>query len=332
VHVIEDAVRHLLDTAARDGTFPGAVARVSRAGEELFTHAAGVVSTDPPGAPVGLDTIYDLASLTKVLCTTPLAAIAIDEGRVALDTAVPSGWAGGCPGATLTDLLEHCAGLEAHREYFAETSGKDEVFAKVIATPPAYPLRSQAVYSDLGFIILGVWLERLFDATLDDVFRDRIAGPLGAELVFGPEATDRVAPTEVYDRPSSYYEVRKGARMAHGQAHDDNCWAMGGVAGHAGLFGDAAGVLTVATAWLDGAFPLRDRFFTRSTVPGSTRCLGFDGPGLIGHTGFTGNSLWIDPDARAIYVLLSNRVHPTRTNNAIRAFRPRFHEAAAKLL
>ena len=174
-------------------------------------------------------------------------------------------------------------------------------------------------------------MERLFDAALDEAFGDRIARPLGAELTFRPAAIDRVAPTEVYDHPTSYYEVRKGARMAHAEVHDDNCWAMGGVAGHAGLFGDAAAVATVATAWLDGAIPLRDRFFTRSTVPGSTRCLGFDGPDLIGHTGFTGNSLWIDPKAEAIYVLLSNRVHPTRDNIAIREFRPRFHALARQL-
>jgi serine-type D-Ala-D-Ala carboxypeptidase len=141
--------------------------------------------------------------------------------------------------------------------------------------------------------------------------------------------------------------------VAHGAVHDDNAYVMGGVAGHAGLFGTAAAVREVARAWLELLLPglrpeVRDRFWKKSTVPGSTRRLGFDGPSpggagstghattehAVGHLGFTGTSLWIDPAAKGgarIFVLLSNRVHPTRDNDAIRRLRPRFHELAMRL-
>ncbi len=360
----EGAISRLLELGIADGVFPGAVARVWSADGHDEIHAAGVLAThvDAPlrERPTTVDTIYDLASLTKVLCTTLLTAIAVGERRVRLDDPVPDEWNAGCPGATLADLLEHCSGLAAHREYFTEVAPFDAaaVFARVVATENAYPLRSRALYSDLGFIILGAWLERAFDRTLDDAFVHRIAIPLGVQdrLAFRPRDRDRIAPTEVYDRAlhpdgvPSHLPVREHTRCAHGEVHDDNCWVMGGVAGHAGLFGDAEGVLAVARAWLDASLPgldatVRDRFFRPSTVPGSTRRLGWDGPepdgsgacgravgpDAVGHTGFTGTSVWIDPGPRRIYVLLTNRVHPVRTNDAIKRFRPRFHELAASI-
>ena len=361
----EGALAHLLDLGIADGVFPGAVARLWSADAVDHTHAAGVLAThvDAPlrGRATAVDTIYDLASLTKVLCTALLTATAVGEGRLRLDDPVPREWSAGCPGAVLADLLEHASGLAAHREYFTEVApfDADAVLARVVATETAYPLRSRAVYSDLGFIILGAWLERVLDRSLDDAFAHRIAIPLGVHdrLFFKPRDRDRIAPTEVYDRAlhpdgvPSYVPVREHTRCAHGEVHDDNCWVMGGVAGHAGLFGDAESVLTVARAWLDASLPglspaVRDRFFRSSTVPDSTRRLGWDGPApdgsgacghalgpdAVGHTGFTGTSVWIDADRRRIYVLLTNRVHPVRTNDAIKRFRPRFHALAATIL
>jgi CubicO group peptidase (beta-lactamase class C family) len=360
-----DALSRSLVVGVADGVFPGAVARVWWPGADGCTHAAGLLATHPDaplcGRATAVDTIYDLASLTKVLCTTLLTAVAVGQGRLRLDDPVPAEWCAGCPGATLVDLLEHCSGLAAHREYFTEVApfDADGVLARVVATPPAYPLRSRAVYSDLGFIILGAWLERVFDRTLDAAFADAIAIPLGVHdsLCFRPRDRDRIAPTEVYradlhpDGVPSYLPARAHTICAHGDVHDDNCWVMGGVAGHAGLFGDVDAVLTVARAWLDCSLPglrpdVRDRFWRASSVPGSTRRLGFDGVSpdgsgacgtalgvdAVGHTGFTGTSLWIDPGPRRIYVLLSNRVHPVRTNDAIKRFRPRFHAVAATVL
>lgn len=327
----------------------------------------------PWQTPVKRDTRYDLASLTKVLCTTTLAAIAIAEGRLGLDQDVPHEWAHGCPGATLADVLAHSAGFLAHREYFGEVApfDRDGVLEAVARTPPLYPRGERAVYSDLGFIVLGAWLERCFGQSLPEAFEDRVLYRLGLRsakhppLVFRPLAfdrtvgrggTERIAPTEVYD-PALYADAAVPSHVplrqrfgpdAHGAVHDDNAFVMGGVAGHAGLFGDAEAVLAVARGWLEGSLcspGLRDLFWTRASTPGSSRCLGFDGhsgddtssagpalsPHAVGHTGYTGTSLWIDPATPSIYVLLSNRVHPHRNNPEIRAARRRFHEAASRL-
>lgn len=370
----------LLDEGVRDGTFPGAVALVWRNGAILYDEAHGTLATHPTasvkGIEVARDTIYDLASLTKVLGTTTLVAQLVSEGKLDLDAEVPEPWRHACPGATLADLLEHCSGLAAHREYFTmvEPFDADKVLHHVIATPRAYPVRMQAVYSDLGFMILGAWLERALDRPLDEAFADRVAYRLGLDDHVLPaigyrriwsgamlqwELERRIAPTEIYARAlhpegvPSYLPVREGTPLAHGVVHDDNAWVMGGVAGHAGLFGTAPAVLEIARAWCEGLVPgitpaVRDRFWQPSTVPGSTRRLGWDGtPGdgsgstghamsraAVGHTGYTGTSVWIDPQAEGgawIAVLLTNRVHPVRTDDRIKAFRPRFHEAAARL-
>ncbi len=370
----------LLEEAVRDRTFPGCVAVVSRGDAVVYHEAHGTLGDHPSfvaaGEPASRDTVYDLASLTKVLASTTLVALAVAEQRVRLDDPVPAPWSRACPGANLADLLEHCAGLAAHREYFLDVAPFDAaaVLERVCGTVREAPPRQRAVYSDLGFMIVGAWLERIFDAPLDASFADRVAYPLGFDALplpgLGfrrlqvdaalPGALERrIAPTEVYDEalhgdtPPSHLAVRKGRPLAHGAVHDDNAWVMGGVAGHAGLFGDAWSVHELARAWLHGNLgPLdatvRDRFWTPSTVPGSTRRLGFDGANpdgsgatgnastahAVGHTGFTGTSVWIDPAAEGgarIMVLLSNRVHPVRSNDAIKALRQRFHAAAMAL-
>lgn len=370
----------LLESAVADGVFPGCVAVVSHGDAVVYHEAHGTLGQHPAfvaaGEPTTRETIYDLASLTKVVATTTLVAIAVSEGKLTLDDAVPAPWDRACPGATLGDLLEHCAGLQAHREYFTEVEPFDAagVLEKVCGTRVASPPRERAVYSDLGFMIVGAWIERVFDTQLDRLFEDRVAYALGMDdpslprLGFRrvwsdallPRALERcIAPTEVYDRGlysgevPSHVPVRERAPLAHGVVHDDNAWAMGGVAGHAGLFGDAWALHELARAWVMGTLPgmsiaVRDRFWRTSAVEGSTRRIGWDGPAAdgsgqtgsaldvraVGHTGFTGTSVWIDPYARGgarIFVLLSNRVHPLRSNDAIKVFRPRFHAAAARL-
>lgn len=369
-----------LEAATRDGVFPGCVALVSAGGAQLYHEAHGVYADHPrapmTGVRVRRETVYDLASLTKVLSTTTLTAIAVSEGLVDLDTPVPSPWSQACPGARLGDLLTHSAGLEAHREYFAAFAGRAPVGAAPILeaiceTPPAAAPGERTVYSDLGFIILGAWLERLFDETLDRLFENRIAWPLGLDRrpvprigyhrlgeVRGPTADEEraVAPTELYDMnlhpdgEPSYFAVRRPVRCAHYEVHDDNAYAMGGVAGHAGLFGDAEAVAEIARVWLDGGLGLgarlRERFWATSSLPGSTRRFGWDGTSeggstggafssaTVGHLGYTGCSLWIDPQpasAPRVVILLSNRVHPRRQSPAITAFRPLFHRLCAHL-
>lgn len=366
-----------LEAAVAEGVFPGCVALVWRAGATLYHEAHGALATHPASTVAHVscarDTVYDLASLTKVLATTTLTSIAVSEGRVGLDSPVPAPWSQACPGARLGDLLSHSAGLRAHREFFAalgrrSAAGQEAILAAVCATAPSYAAGTQAIYSDLGFMILGAWLERLFDAPLERVFADRVAWPLGLDggevprlgfhrLMGGrgptPAQMGRVAPTEVYDpalHPGgapSYFPIREGLAVAHYEAHDDNCFAMGGVAGHAGLFGDAQAAASVCIAWLEGQIDGLDaaRFWRRSAVAGSTRMLGWDSASADGatggalserapgHLGFTGTSAWIEPtpgDPR-VFVLLSNRVHPTRTSTAITRLRPRFHALAARL-
>ena len=376
------ALFELLESAVEEGVFPGCVAAVWHAGSVLYEEAHGKLATHPSctvvGQPVARDTVYDLASLTKVLATTTLTAQLVSSGRWSLDEPVPSPWSHACPGATLADLLQHTAGLAAHREYFTrvEPFDAEKVLHLVTQTPPEYERRTRAVYSDLGFIILGAWLERELGCGLDEAFADRVAfrlalegsplPALGYRRLFSHaalkwELEQRIAPTEVYDAAlhadggPSHLPVRAAhASLAHGAVHDDNAYVMGGVAGHAGLFGTAAAVLEVGAAWAEGRVPdvdaaTRDRFWIASDVPGSTRRLGWDGtpgdgsgstadamsPAAVGHTGYTGTSLWIDPAAERgalVCVLLSNRVHPTRDNVAIQAFRRRFHPAAARLI
>ena len=378
-HDPRQALFELLESAVGE-VFPGCVALVWRDGATLYHEAHGTVATHPwipaEGKPVVREQIYDLASLTKILCTTSLTALAVSEGALELDMPVPEPWNAGCPGATLADLLEHCSGYAAHHEYFNEVEPYSAagILERIVATPPAYPLRTQAVYSDLGFMVLGRWLEQAYGRDLEVLFIDKVMLALGLDdrpiphlgfhrLHGNPPPPrphrERIAPTEVYDdtlHPGgvpSHFAVRQNAGVAHGAVHDDNAFVWGGIAGHAGLFGTAHGVLEVAKAWLQHllpglAPPVRDRFWQPSPVPGSTRRLGWDGPSpdrsgtagravterAVGHTGYTGTSLWIDPAAArgpVICVLLSNRVHPVRTNDAIKAFRPRFHEAAFRL-
>ncbi len=375
------AVFSTLEDGVRSGVFPGAVGLVWHAGATLYHEAHGAMASHVAASvkdrPVERDTIYDLASLTKVLCTTTLVAQLVSQGRLSLGDEVPEPWARACPDATLADLLEHCSGLAAHREYFTsvEPFDPEQVLHHVAHTPREYPRREQAVYSDLGFMILGAWIERLLDQPLDEIFADRIAYRLGLDAsplphlgfrrlrsraALGWSLEQRIAPTEVYDRARypdqrpSYFDLREPDRVAHGAVHDDNAFVMGGVAGHAGLFGTAEAVLEVARAWAMDLVPdvsteVRDRFWRASDVPGSTRRLGFDGTNTdgsgttgesmsaqaVGHTGYTGTTVWIDPAADGgprVVVLLSNRVHLSRDGaDGIRRVRRAFHTAAAGL-
>jgi len=367
------------DGVAR-GVFPGAVALVWHAGATVYHEAHGAMASHVAASvkdrPVQRDTAYDLASLTKVLCTTTLVAQLVSQGRLRLDDRVPEPWSQACPDATLADLLAHCSGLAAHREYFLTVEPFDapRVLHHVAHTPREHVRRERAVYSDLGFMILGAWIERVLEQPLDEAFADRVAYRLGLDAgpvpwlgfrrlhsraAVGWALEQRIAPTEVYDpalhpdgRPS-YLALRQPDRLAHGTVHDDNAFVMGGVAGHAGLFGTAEGVAELARAWVEDRVPdvrtaVRDRFWQRSDVPGSTRRLGFDGTpddgsgttgtamsaATIGHTGFTGTTVWIDPAAEGgprIAVLLSNRVHLGRDDLRIREVRRAFHAAAARL-
>jgi CubicO group peptidase (beta-lactamase class C family) len=341
--------RRVLDDAIAARAFPCVVAEVGRSSGPLWSHAAGrlTFAADAPAADAG--TIFDLASLTKVVATTAIGLLQVARGTIALDERlamrVPH-WVGeDRQDVTIRDLFEHSSGLPAHRRYFEQVAGR-AAYEQVIAQEPlAYPPRTQSIYSDPGFMLLGFVLEDARGERLDrqfDVWRDTVG--VTEPLQFNPPESwrDRIAPTE---------EDPWRGRMIVGEVHDENAAALGGVAAHAGLFGTAAAVGVAGRWWLsllrghtDSRSGVRPsaavRFSERSSVPGSSRAVGWDtmlptsscgtclSARAIGHTGFTGTTLWIDPERDLYFVLLTNRVHPTRTNDRIQPVRRAFHDAA----
>jgi CubicO group peptidase (beta-lactamase class C family) len=290
--------------------------------------------------------VFDLASLTKVLATTPLIMRLVERGGLALDDPVAthiSLWrdAEGQAPVTIRDLLAHCSGLPAHVEFFREHKGRAAFEHAICTTPLAYEPRTKSIYSDLGFMLLGFILEDVA-APLALQF-DTLMQQMGSiqELQFHP-------PSQWLSRTAATRQDEWRGRLLIGEVDDNNAWALGGVAAHAGLFGTAQAVGECARHPLQilegrqGAFQettLRTFIARRTDVPGSSRALGWDtmrptsscGTRLssraFGHTGFTGTSLWIDPDAGIYVVLLTNRVHPTPENDAIKQIRPALHDA-----
>jgi CubicO group peptidase (beta-lactamase class C family) len=329
------AIDVILSKAIGDRVFPGAVVEAGRATGAVFTHTAGSLSYDAAQTPVTPLTIYDLASLTKVIATAPLIAAEIESGRMRLNDRVRH-WIASWTGeerqvVTLRDLLEHCSGLPAHRHYFETREGRASIEMAICEEPLEYLPRTKSIYSDPGFMLLGFAIENAINIPLDrqfDIWRARELGE-DVELRYRPghDWMDRIAPTEVM--PSG--EVRCG------EVHDENAFALGGVAAHAGLFGTAAAVGACARWWMQS--PLLPLFATKTTVPNSSRALAWDtmlptsscgtkmSPDAIGHTGFTGTSLWIDPANDLYVVILSNRVHPTRDGEGIQDVRRAVHDA-----
>ena len=340
------AAARILDEAVGAGVCPAAVAEVGCRAGCLWRHAAGRLTFDASSPPATSETIFDLASLTKVVATTTLAMRHADTGLTPLDLPVAEAletWRGtDREGVTVRDLLEHASGLTAHLPFYRDHVGRAEFEPAIGRLPLEYAPRSRSIYSDLGFMLLG------FVLTDRDPARARLPAQFDAlatrrgwgDLRFHPppEWRPRTAPTE---------RDRWRGRTLVGEVHDENAWALGGAAGHAGLFGSAGAVGRFARdvlAGFDGGPPLAspatfEAFRTRTTVPGSSRALGWDtmlptsscgtrlSPESIGHTGFTGTSLWLDPVADRYLVLLTNRVHPSRSNEAILAVRPAFHDA-----
>jgi CubicO group peptidase (beta-lactamase class C family) len=327
----------ILQRAITDQVFPGAVVEAGRTNGAFATIVAGTQTYDRSSAAVDARTIYDLASLTKVLATAALISGELASGRLRLTDRVrqwmPS-WTGEDRQAvTIQDLLEHASGLPGHRPYYESRRGRAAFELAICGEPLAYVPRTQSLYSDPGFMLLGFALEHAAGAPIDrqfDAWRDRQLGA-GVELGYRPgrEWHERTAPTE----HTPLGEERRGV------VHDENAEALGGVAAHAGLFGNAAAVGACARWWMRS--PALSQFASKSTVPGSSRALAWDtmlptsssgtklSPGAIGHTGFTGTSLWIDAAKDLYVVILSNRVHPTRHHEGIQEVRRALHDAIA---
>ena len=346
------AARLVLEDALRSGVFPAATVDVGSSVEPLWQDALE--------AP--FDTPFDLASLTKPIATTTVVMNLVSNRLTALDEPVArtmSEWRGDDrSGVTVRDLLEHASGLAA-RLVDAPPGSRREFEHEICTMQLEYAPRTRSIYSDLGFILLGFLAADRGKAALDRQFA-QLVEPIAPALVFALSADDRrrAAPTMALDK-----DIRRG-RELKGEVHDNYAAALGGVAGHAGLFGPAAAVGAFARAVLRAArgdppsprfgatgsgagaplTPAMVQLFARpSSVPGSSRALGWDtmrptsscgthmSSAAFGHVGFTGTSLWIDPDRDRYFVLLTNRAFTGASLEVMRDVRRAFHDALADL-
>ena len=346
-------VDRLLDQAVADRVFPGGVVAIGRHGRLAHLKAFGRLSYDESAAAVVPDTIYDLASLTKVIATTSVAMMMVDEGRLDLDAKVASflpGFVGpGKEKVTVRHLLTHSAGIDWWAPLYKEVQGHAAYLERIEAMPLVAEPGTALRYSDLGIILLGEILERVSGRPLEALARERLFAPLGMrDTDWLPPAAKltRIAPTE--------NDPWRG-RVLRGEVHDENAFALGGIAPHAGLFGTAPDLARFAQMLLWKGVYDGKRIVSRGSVEsftrrvglpaGSSRALGWDTPSAhgssagslfspesFGHTGFTGTSLWVDPQRDLFVVLLTNRVHPTRENRKIGAVRAAVADAVVRAL
>lgn len=353
-----DPVTRVMAQGIENQVFPGGVLLCARGNEILYHQAFGVADLGTR-QPVKTDAVFDLASLTKPLATAMAMMVLVQENRVALDTSLkeilPA--AAGTPKAeiTLEMLLRHTSGLPAHREYFRQAAGRPDPFQVLDPFVLSEPLTTQPgqrqVYSDLGYMLLATVIRTVTQTRLDRFVRDQVYLPLGIHDLFFIDLTLPAIPG-MQSRLVSTRDCPWRGRVLKGEVEDENAWVSGGVQGHAGLFGTAAAVHRLCLEILHAMESRSPQVVTPAVTagflekyPGHTRGAGFDTPSCtgsaagrymslrtVGHLGFTGTSFWIDPDNRAIVVLLTNRVHPSRSNRKIVEFRPIVHDAVSRSL
>lgn len=356
----------LLEQAVKDRFFSGASLLVFRSGEPLWGIEKGLTAYPLEGVsskPVSPETLFDLASLTKPLVTAFLIALFIQERKLfpeeKVSAIIGEGASTPLSHITLFDLLNHSSGLPDWKPFYLSLLSNGEkkncsfdkkaVYRMVHQETPVYPAGDRHLYSDPGYILLGEILEKKSGLSLDRLYEEKILKAIGgADAGFRPVDPDT-------GRAGGFGEGRAFAaaekselrgKIIQGEVDDDNAWAMGGVAGHAGLFGTARGVFTLFKEWSEGLFG-RKGLLAGETVRSFVERgrfqrdwgLGWMFPsGLastagnlfsrssFGHLGFTGTSLWYDPEADLGVILLTNRVHPTRENQVMKTFRPEIHD------
>jgi serine-type D-Ala-D-Ala carboxypeptidase len=354
-HELQDSVFapafELLRRAIADHVFPAASIAITHNGKLVGLKAFGRFTYETDSAQTTIATVFDLASLTKVVATTSMAMVLYERGLLDLDLpvmAVVGEFAGEDPrrdAITLRMLLAHSSGLPAYEKLFLRAKTRDELLSAAFATPLAADPGAKSVYSDIGFIILGVALERIAEEFVDRFCQHEIFGPLAmTHTTFNPPAAWRMSIAPTAD------DLTFRQRIIQGEVQDENASVMGGVAPHAGVFASAGDLAIFAHAMLAGGRPiLRPEtltIFTRreSSPSGTSRALGWDTPSSasqsgkyfsansFGHLGYTGTSLWIDPDRQLSITLLTNRTWPDCKNEAIKQFRPRFHDAVVEAI
>jgi serine-type D-Ala-D-Ala carboxypeptidase len=362
-------VEQAFGEAVERAVIPGATAVVRVGRERVFEGAFGCRSLMPERSPMRIDTVFDLSSLTKALATTVAVMLLAADGKLRLGDRVtrffPNFGVHGKNPVTFRHLLAHCSGLAAWRPFYqrvaeiekngkvnfmASYGAKEFVYEEVHREKPEAPPGTRAIYSDLNFVVLGEAVEKLSASALNRFCRDKIFRPLGLRATdfidISLVRSRRLEPVPDMFAPTEVCPSRK--RLLVGEVDDENAYAMGGVAGHAGLFAPVREVDAIAAALLDcyagrpGLVPQRviREFWSRDqTVAGSTWAVGWDTPSpegsssgrhfsprAVGHLGFTGTSIWIEPEREIAVSILTNRVHPRRDNQAIREFRPKIHD------
>ena len=334
--------------------FPGAVLAVGYKGSLAALKAFGKFDYSPQAPPVTTDTIYDLASVSKVVGTTTAAAILYEKGELLLDLPVvryiPE--FAGTPGheeITVRQLLTHSSGLPGITPFYKEEKDREGLLKRAYAVPLVRQPGQKFEYSDVGIILMAEIIERISGQPLDRFLQEMLFAPLGMKDTFYRPSSSllpRIPPTE---------EDPFRQRVVRGEVHDENCWVMGGVCGHAGLFSTAGDLAVFCQMLLNGGTYGGQRILRRTMIdaftalqpgpPGAYRGLGWDKPGSsfwkagdffslssFGHTGFTGTSIYLDPEKELFVVLLTNRVHPTRENLRIAKARPEIHDAVVETL
>lgn len=345
----------ILEKAVEARAFPACSLAVTSRGELVAHKALGYFTFDLASRQVGTGSLFDLASLTKVVGTTAMAMLLYERGVLDLEAPVAAivpefaeeQDGNGSPRriVTLRMLLAHSSGLPAYEKLFLRAKSRGEILRVAFATPLTAAPGTRAEYSDIGFIILGVALERLADESLDAFCQREVFGPLGmAHTTFNPApALKESIPPTADDRSFRH-------RIIQGQVQDENASVLGGVAGHAGLFSTTEDLAMFAHTMLNGGHPVLrtstiELFARREPTPnGTSRALGWDTPSTpsqsgkyfsalsFGHLGYTGTSLWIDPGRQLSITLLTNRTWPDCQNQAIKQVRPALHDAVVEAL
>lgn len=370
-----EAVDAILAEGMAGEGVPGAVALVRREGETVFHRAYGQAAVWPTRRPMALDTVFDLASLTKPLATTPVVLKLVEQGLLSIKEEIgaylPELRSGHAGRATVGQLLDHTSGIRGWFPLYSHARQREDVLAVLADLAPASPPGTRVEYSCLNFILLGIAAERITGRRLDQLAHSLVFAPLGLhETGYCPKfPATRYASTE----QGNGYEMGTVAELGEafdrwrtqyvpGTVHDGNAWyAMGGISGNAGLFSTAEEVGILGQMWLNGGeyggrhilapetiqAAIVDRtphlessrslgwLLARPPAPGDTTFRAYGtalSPRAFGHTGFTGTSIWVDPDRQLVMVLLTNRVHTSPHDaSAVTALRHRFHNAAAQL-
>jgi CubicO group peptidase (beta-lactamase class C family) len=341
----------VLRQAITERAFPAASVAITHMGNVVALKALGRFTYEPSSPEATPASIFDIASLTKVVATTATAMVLYQRGLLDLEApvaAVVPEFGGDDPRrnqVTLRMLLAHSSGLPAYEKLFLRAKNRQELLRAAFAVALAADPGSRATYSDIGFIILGVALERMADESLDRFCQREIFGPLGmANTAFNPPVGWKTG------IPPTADERDFRGRVVQGEVQDENCSVLEGVAGHAGLFAAAEELAIFAHAMLGGGQPIFrpetvSLFTAREPSPsGTCRALGWDTPSSpsqsgkhfsarsFGHLGYTGTSLWIDPERQLSVTLLTNRTWPDCRNRAIQEVRPEFHNAVVEAL